>query len=82
MAANGECGEECPFKNTNVCDNDLYAVEALALDLIKEQKKTIDWYKVKNEMCELIAQSLHNENKRLKAELERIRDEESEEDYK
>ena len=52
------------------------------LNIITRQNKEIESLKTKVDICEVIIQTLRDENKGLKAELERIRDEESEEDYK
>lgn len=52
------------------------------LNIITRQNKEIESLKTKVDICEVIIQTLRDENKNLKAELERIRDEESEEDYK
>ena len=58
-----------------------YAV-GLLLNIIDGQHKEIKSLNTKVDICEVIIQTLRDENKNLKAELERIRDEESEEDYK
>ena len=58
-----------------------YAV-GLLLNIIDRQHKEIKSLNTKVDICEVIIQTLRDENKNLKAELERIRDEESEEDYK
>ena len=52
------------------------------LALIKRQQEEIKMLKTKDKIWVAIGQGLYDENKKLKAELERIRDEESEEDYK
>ena len=42
--AESDC-KDCPFGNLGLCNQDLYALEKHALDLIKRQQTEIDYWK-------------------------------------
>ncbi len=71
-ATNGVACEGCPFDETDTCENDSFATERYALDLINRQK-------AENELKTMDIESLTNERNALeemvaeqKAEIERL----------
>ena len=70
--------EGCFLYNVEKCDAIL---KRECIDVIKRQQEQIEAMKTKDKIWTVIGQGLYDENKSLKAELERMRNE-SEDDFK
>lgn len=68
------CKTKCPFYE-NGCENDIYTLEKNALDLINRLQADRDNYKQIAENQQKIILDKAFENKKLKAEIERLKNE-------